>query len=351
MVNSHYIPQFILKNFYKNNKIQYCDIDNKTVESRNTRSVFAEKGYYPEQTEKNLCYKIERQFSILYHNKIENPGNSVVLTEEELFILKKYLIISSLRFKYECTESDQELIDQMGDSYKIDFANNLNKALRTENSQDLYHLIGGVGVGKIFASLMSGGQLNDEDVNVPLWAETKDIVNSYIIFIKTSGTEKFIIPDMGKGIVEGPMSREKLMYCISNPMLLQISLLLTPHDYTIYPLTKDIAILSMSVFYKLFTDSQESRFYGVPAGFPAIHEMLGFGSKSDIEPPRVSRDGGKKTYRYKVNRLNNNDIAHFNCVMMTEAKHHIAFSDIGDISYSLDRMAEYTDRDYNFLSQ
>ena len=31
MVNSHYIPQFILKNFYKDDKIQYCDIDKKRV--------------------------------------------------------------------------------------------------------------------------------------------------------------------------------------------------------------------------------------------------------------------------------------------------------------------------------
>ena len=41
----------------------------------------------------------------------------------------------------------------------------------------------------------------------------------------------------------------------------------------------------------------------------------------------------------------------YNCVMMAEAKHHIAFSDIHDISYSLDRVVEYTDRDYRFLSE
>ena len=40
------------------------------------------------------------------------------LNEDELFILKKYLIVSAIRYKYIFTESELEFIDGLGDSYK-----------------------------------------------------------------------------------------------------------------------------------------------------------------------------------------------------------------------------------------
>ena len=54
MINSHYIPQFILRHFLNTEKIQYCDLKNKKVESRNTKSVFSEKEYYPEYLKTSL---------------------------------------------------------------------------------------------------------------------------------------------------------------------------------------------------------------------------------------------------------------------------------------------------------
>ena len=32
MINSHYVPQFILRNFYVDDKITYCDLENKTIQ-------------------------------------------------------------------------------------------------------------------------------------------------------------------------------------------------------------------------------------------------------------------------------------------------------------------------------
>ena len=48
MVRSHYIPQFILRNFCEEGKIAYCDLDTKETALRNPRSVFSEFGYYPD---------------------------------------------------------------------------------------------------------------------------------------------------------------------------------------------------------------------------------------------------------------------------------------------------------------
>ena len=96
MINSHYFPQFILRNFYTNDKIKYCDLEKKKVELRNTRSVFTEEGYYPEGIEKDLCKKAEYLFANLYHNKFEEARNTLVLTRDELFTVKKYLIVSAI---------------------------------------------------------------------------------------------------------------------------------------------------------------------------------------------------------------------------------------------------------------
>ena len=48
LVKSHYVPQLILRHFGTDERIQYCDLDKKKVETRNIKSAFAEKGYYPE---------------------------------------------------------------------------------------------------------------------------------------------------------------------------------------------------------------------------------------------------------------------------------------------------------------
>ena len=355
MVNSHYIPQFILRSFCKDNKITYCDLDKKTVELRNTRSVFAEKGYYPEQTEVDLCKKIEYEFSVLYHNKLENPGGSIVLSENELFLLKKYLIVSAIRFQIEYTEFDLQLLDILGESFRFDLVKSLNKVLQAKDSKDLFMIISEHYTMDSLKKMVENPKQADEDANIHLWAEAKDILHSYVVFIRAAGSEKFIIPDTARGIFEGPMSRRKIngmideMVLKRNPICAQIAGMLTPHDYTIYPLTSDIAILSMSVFFKFFTESEIKMNVILPPDCPTVSSILGFGSKNDINPPKVRIVQGKKEYRYEVNRLNSNDISHFNCLMMAEAKHHIAFADAEGITRSLDRIKKYTDRDYAFI--
>lgn len=79
MVNSHYVPQLILRHFADGERIQYVDLDKKKVETRNIKSTFAEKGYYSDEIEKELCHKTEVQFANLLNNKILN-----------LIILKKW---------------------------------------------------------------------------------------------------------------------------------------------------------------------------------------------------------------------------------------------------------------------
>ena len=104
MVNSHFIPQLILRHFCEDEKIQYYDLNSGNIESRSTKSVFSEKGYYPENIEKDLCHKIEVQFANILNNKILKENYNIALTSEDLLTIKKYLIITTLRVKDENME-------------------------------------------------------------------------------------------------------------------------------------------------------------------------------------------------------------------------------------------------------
>lgn len=354
-MNSHYIPQFILRNFCVENKITYCDLVNRKAELRNTRSVFAEQGYYPEGIEKDLCKKAEYLFANLYHNKLENARNTIILTSDELFILKKYLIVTSIRYRYEYTEDDFTLMEKLGNAFKVEFIESLNKILKCETIDEMFQYL--VIMNKYVDINMLDKLGENSDVNVVLWAEIKDVLHSYIVFVKTRGNENLLIPDIGKGIYEGPMSRRKmtglLEYTMSqgNPAMVQILAMLTPHDYTVFPLSKDMAVLSMSTFFKLLTDSEIKMNVILPEDCPTVSSVLGFGSKDVITPPKVRNNRGIKEYIYDIKQVNAMDVSHFNCLMLAEAQHHIACSDLSSLRRTLELAKEYTDRDISFMQQ
>ena len=151
------------------------------------------------------------------------------------------------------------------------------------------------------------------------------------------------------------MSRRKITGLIEcnmkspNHILSQVLLNINPHDYTVCPLTKDVAVLSMSVFFKFFTDSEIRTNVKLPDDCSTVSAMLGFGGSNDIAPPKVRFNKGKKEYRYTVNRLTSKDISFFNFLMMAQAQHHIAFSDVKDIPKSVEAIADNTFRDFSFL--
>ena len=99
MAGNHYIPQFILRHFCTDNLITYCDLQKQKIELRNTKSVFTEKGYYSDVLERSLCEKIEVQFATILNNKIIPSSNRLILSDDDMLILKKFLLISGLRYK------------------------------------------------------------------------------------------------------------------------------------------------------------------------------------------------------------------------------------------------------------
>ena len=173
MINSHYIPQFILRHFLNTEKIQYCDLKNKKVESRNTKSVFSEKEYYPEYLERELCRHVESQFANLLNNKLAVSKYKFSLSPDEMFILKKYLMITVLRYRSSELEKDQVLLhmsDHERDIILGDFYDNIYKILQCSKREDAFKYI----------------SFGAKDSNIQLFAYVRDIFNSYTVAVKTN---------------------------------------------------------------------------------------------------------------------------------------------------------------------
>ena len=175
MVNSHFIPQFILRNFCSDNKIQYYNKSTQTLETRSTRSVFSEKGYYPDHLEKELCSKIEYQFSVVLNNKILNARNNITLNYEDMWILKKFLIITMLRihddnmehntwYKFLKRDGFIQNPDEFQSKFSGDFYENITKILNCSDP-------------------ISALELTETEANMTLFSFVRDVINSYNVFV------------------------------------------------------------------------------------------------------------------------------------------------------------------------
>lgn len=353
MVRSHYIPQFILRNFCENDKITYCDICKREVSQRNTRSVFSERGYYSDETEKDLSKKIEHNFANLYHNKLKNAQYNIELTEEELFILKKYLIVSAVRYHFQYSEEDKKRIDSLGKAYKPNFEGNINEILSMNTIKEAYRCINKS--DSQLGDLRNIPKINNSDeYNVPLWSEVKDIIQSYVIFVQASKEEEFIISDLGRDIWNGPIAHEKIFTLIDLILKGRIDLgplatSITPRDYTIFPLSKRLAVISISSFYKLYSDIGGMYNVRLPKDFPTVSEALGFGNKEIISPPQNKFLKTGKIYQYEIKKLTVKDIAILNSVMINETMNYFAFSDPSHVKYTLEFSNKNTKYNLEFI--
>lgn len=350
-MNSHYIPQFILRNFCNDeDNLVYCDFDNKTTSIRNTRSVFSEEGYYPDRLEKDLSKQIEHSFANLYHNKLENAKDSIELSSDELFILKKYLIISCLRYKYYMTDRDKDFLKKIPKEYhhlyRVDSIEAINKIINIENDDELSKYLEHIIEARHFPY---NSQTDKSDYNLQILMDAREAYYNDLIFLQSNSNEEFVIPDTGRAMymVKDPLA--KMLYAASkkisepNHPLNKLIDKLTPRDYTFYPLSKNLALLSVSPFYKGLIDiSGEDKQYNAKK----FAEALGFFNYKIMESFAEKSDG---FYSFPVLPIDDYDIQHFNSLSINQAKHFIAFSDISKIQQSISFAKVNIERDVSFM--
>jgi hypothetical protein len=336
MAGNHYIPQFILRHFCTDNLITYCDLQNQKVESRNTKSVFTEKGYYSDVLERSLCEKIEVQFATILNNKIIPAGNRLILSDDDMLILKKFLIISALRFKINL-ENEVRLIPSLSKSeierYLGDFSENLHKILECKTKE---------GILKYF-------DFKDDFTDMRLTAYLRDIWNSYTVIVSTKRCEEdFIIPDKGYASYEGPIKIKKLNATLDlakktrDPLLFQIASMLTPHDYSVFTLSSNIAVLTMSPFFKLCLKGSP---YNIkfPEDKPTLSDVLGFGNRDTIKAPKIRASSEKGLeYILEIQSLNTEDVVFLNSLLLANSEQFFACANVNRIQKTISQFDDIT---------
>lgn len=334
MINNHYIPQLILRHFCEDGKILYYDIEKHTTELRTTKSVFSEKGYYPDKLEKELCHKIEVQFANVLNKKILCENYKITLTEEDLLTLKKYLIITILRVRdedmvhnawYQVLKRDGFITeeDSLKDFFSGDFFENINKILEC---RDLNTLL----------------EITDENLN--LFTFVKDVIYSYNVFVKSNNCkEDFIISDRGWAGYRGPISVKKLNAMLNmleveyDPYIDMLLHMSSPLDYAIFPLANNTAVIMVSPAFKMCLPGAP---YNIlyPENAPSLSRCLGFGSANTIAVPdnKFLRDGTKE-YRYNIQQLPRQDVVFLNELLINNAEKFIGFGNSDRVRISLDK--------------
>lgn len=95
-ISNHYVPRLVLRKF--SNKL--CLYNVKTGELQENISpehAYAHNNLYDIDTERHLNERIESQFGNLLSNVILKADKEISLTRSQLFVIKKFLLVSVLR--------------------------------------------------------------------------------------------------------------------------------------------------------------------------------------------------------------------------------------------------------------
>lgn len=373
---SHYVPRFILKNFCNaNNRLLYCDVNYKHCDHRGVHNAFAETLYYPAWLEESLNAGIESAFSAVL-NQIQLPNYSekpfpdeIVLTRKQLFTIKKFLIITAIRFKYTDSNKYEKITNVLGKDYTEAFISNINKVLRCNSFHALTQTI--QELDKQITPIMLRRGVSDPTFNdifapdVNLLSELTHAMGTYLCFVRATGSEQFLIPENGRGLYHEGFGADKMRVLLDavekdkDETLTKISDSCTPIDYAVYPVSKRTAILAVSPFYKLWTPQSYDKPSGVDGltNYELLQRKLRLSNPAIVLPPTVDYSTAIGTeytgavYYYQTHSLTNSDVAHLNNVMLSETGNLFACTDVTAIAETLKTTHEYTDRDITFLKE
>ena len=96
MANSHYVPMLALRKFAD----KLCLFNVRTGEYKENIKIdksFSKQNFYSDEVEEKLNKRIESQFGNLFSNKLLNAENKIELKRDELYLIKKFLLISVIR--------------------------------------------------------------------------------------------------------------------------------------------------------------------------------------------------------------------------------------------------------------
>lgn len=283
----HYIPQFILKNFYNRNVegIEYYDLKTKCINITNTREIFMDIDLYRDIINSDSPIKIEKDFS-KYESEVSMIikklliGKEVTLTIKEYDSLMLFLGLLGLRSinvsdAYEKMKNESNLFSNyQKDMDYVDFwKRNLGYLVNCRSIEEVLN-----------------NEKIDEPIKVFVMRDVFGITGKYLILLERRGQEDFLIGDCYPCVMTGDI--------------------MNLHLYDFFPISSERIIILAS--------------RGVEASIPNVRIF----DKSNLKEPTLHRD----KVIIKVNKIYQNEVKYINQKTVSNCKIGVAFKDKKNIS-------------------
>ena len=374
MVNSHYVPMQTLRRF--GNKL--CVFNVRTgeyFENINIDKLFSEKGFYTSEIEDKLNKRIESQFGNLFANKLMKCEETVELSRDELYLIKKFLLISVIRSlgNEEFMQKEKHFYEGL-QSHWLEFAKEkgvsreealknmpqapfTEKVIEGESSYDYW-------MRTLSVILDSDGTPQDilkhPDKTYPAhrWAEV--VNNGYVAFWDSNyERDEFVVTDIGmtseneKGWNGVTVHNKKKTDFLSNLLMnekddvMKINIYRNMHmhrnfseNFMMFPISARRMIVEIDPFYK-FRIAFKDRYK-----MPALDELTEMANEELFYPnenkyvlPQDSLEGPKyhpdDRYIYKIKKLTSKETRYCNELFLDRINTYVGFSSLNKVAGSL----------------
>lgn len=349
MAKNHYVSQFVIKRF--SDAINIFDINSgKIDESKRPHKVFYHDDIYTDETEKLFAY-IESRVANIIDQKILKHS-PIVLTRKELFLLKRYMLISSVRTQTpdgfgkiirSFRKNAEHYIDWQNRIYSLKISMPYIDA--NVNNETLYAT-----ALKVFATTKSIRDImSNPEATAEMLAWAAPFLESYLAFWDAPTDKEFVLTDCGMTseyegfhLITGGIDISKASFLLEKMKLeaaytgIFASQYAMYENYDIFVLSSTRCMVMINPFFRLY-HNQRAVFMGndskqvlleKPDIWPAIiqnRELFDMPENEYIVSPMCQTQDDRFTYLPKA--LNEEDIVYINTLLLSQAREIIGFND------------------------
>lgn len=352
-MKNHYIPQFIIKKFSK--AINVFNLKSGEIrENRPSFKVFYEKGIYNDEVEKSLNINLETSFSKLLDEKLLNQDSNITITREELLLIKRYMLVSSVRAQGE--DHFRDFLISFKKNTNIFYSVNQRFVKSTLPYTEETSLSNRELLNNAILAFSQTEFIEDLAFNTlctrEMVAYAATFLLSYITFWDAPDNNEFVLSDVGMiseyegfHLVTGGLDLSKLGYLYykllhdKDRMAVYADLLSSNEvmyeNYDIFNISKNRCLIMISPFFRQYFEMNCSI-------YDKNHEDITVVPKPDIwpaviqnvdlfEPPKnqymISPYIRTKDdlYIYEPKKLNQDELIYINSLLIIQSKELIGF--------------------------
>lgn len=366
--NNHYVPQFLLKRFGE--KINVYDVKSAVLTMRKKPDkVFCLNGLYEDELESLFNSNAESKVANLLLNKILTEETEVVLSREELLLLKKFFAIEQLRTPNMKTyiRHDREYFEKSSSEHlkAIGYFDNPTSKLNDEEYLKL--TLKGILEYNGFTQEDFGNWLKNPNVTLSAQKWMKIYMQCYLSFwdSKKSG-EDFLITDAGISCEHDPSKflpgNSKQMELLKPGFFLSLlenssisnekkSFILQSvasgsevrANFYFFSLTATRTIVLIDPFFRIFDKNEpwQSIFHlPLPDFWPSAFIDRYLIEKNQVqyenlENARVRTFSKNDKFIYKIHDMELEDVLYYNSLLLDRIDTIIGFGESGRIIRSL----------------